>query len=233
MAFKLPQRPATPCVVAGRPSRMFGWSSRWRRLPQSPIVPARRSSARPPEALALDRSRRRGSWRRYRSGRGQSFGLPPQYGGPGAGLLLPVWRRYARCRGAWSDKRGTARAARVLPDVGDARAAYPARTRDFQHLHQSFAQRAGCRRLSRADGPARATRVGRAQRRTGACGRRRLEAAGIRRRFSGPFFNEFAVETRQVPKADGRGRASRRRRGVPLHRDYPGTGSRIAETPLR
>jgi glycine dehydrogenase subunit 1 len=48
-----------------------------------------------------------------------------------------------------------------------------------------------------------------------------LEAAGIRRRFSGPYFNEFAL---RVPKVSESVKAAERKQilaGVPLGDDYP------------
>ena len=87
-------------------------------------------------------------------GEGQSFGLPLQYGGPGR-------RLHGRANGAPAPDAGTTgrtdsrsrRPPRILPDARDSRAAYPPRTRDFEHLHQSFAVRARRDGLSLADGP--------------------------------------------------------------------------------
>ena len=72
-------------------------------------------------------------------------------------------------------------------------------------------------------GRQRAARAGGAQRRTGASrGRRRSRRAGIRRRFGGPFFNEFVVAMPRSGQPLWK-RAERRQilAGVALARDYP------------
>jgi glycine dehydrogenase subunit 1 len=48
-----------------------------------------------------------------------------------------------------------------------------------------------------------------------------LEAAGIKRRFSGPFFNEFALQVPNVPETVKAAERKQILAGVPLGDDYP------------
>ena len=73
----------------------------------------------------------------------QSFAISPSYGGPFAGIIAAKEKFIRQMPGRLVGQiGGFARQSRVLPDAGDARAAYPPREGHFQHLHQSGADRA-------------------------------------------------------------------------------------------
>ena len=74
----------------------------------------------------------------------QSFGLPPSYGGPYAGVIATrdkfVRQMPGRLAGQTTDAAGP---PRIRADAGHARATHPPREGHFEYLHQSGAVRAG------------------------------------------------------------------------------------------
>ena len=68
---------------------------------------------------------------------GQSFGIPPSYGGPYVGVIATrdkfVRQMPGRLAGQTTDAAGT---ARLCSDAGHARATYPPREGHFQYLHE-------------------------------------------------------------------------------------------------
>ena len=81
----------------------------------------------------------------------QSFGVPPSYGGPFAGVIATrdkfVRQMPGRLAGQTTDTR---RQARLRADAGHARATHSPREGDLEHLHQPGAVRAGGDRSSHA-----------------------------------------------------------------------------------
>ena len=77
-----------------------------------------------------------------------------------------------------TDSRSSTVAARFCLTLSYARAAYPPRAGDLEHLHQSFSVCAGGDGLSLADGPQRTARAGGAKRRAGASGGRDAGSRG-------------------------------------------------------
>jgi glycine dehydrogenase subunit 1 len=155
-------------------------------------------------------------------GEGQSFGLPLQYGGPGVGFFAGrsahMRQMPGRLVGETRDREGRRAFCLTLA------------TRE-QHIRRERATSNICTNHSLC---ALAVTVYLSS--MGAQGLRelaernveiahhaadRLAAAGIRRRFAAPFFNEFAIELGNVPNAL---EAAERRgllAGVPLGRNYP------------
>ena len=124
------------------------------------------------------------AWRRYRRRRGSEFRAAASIRRTRASASWPratahMRQMPGRLVGQTRDRDG--RRAFCLT-LNYARAAYPPRTRDLEHLHQSFAVRAGRDGLSLAAGPQRTARSGRAQRRAVASARptcsRRLASGG-------------------------------------------------------
>ena len=122
----------------------------------------------------------------------------------GAKLRRAVRRRDRHARPVRAPDAGTARgrdrgqrrAARLRVDSRHARAAHPPREGHVEHMHQSGPVRAG---RDHSSVPARQGRLEgncRAESGQGAFRTRpELESIpGVRRAFSGPFFNEFAVQ---------------------------------------
>jgi glycine dehydrogenase subunit 1 len=155
-------------------------------------------------------------------GEGQSFGLPPQFGGPGvgffAGRMAHVRQMPGRLVGETRDREGRRAFCLTLA------------TRE-QHIRRERATSNICTNHSLC---ALAVTVYLSL--LGASGLRelaehnleiahyaadRLASAGIRSRFSGPFFNEFVVEvndaTAVVQVAERAGVLA----GLPLSSDYP------------
>ena len=74
----------------------------------------------------------------------QSFGLPPSYGGPYAGVIATRDKFVRQMPGRLAgETRGHRRAARLRAHAGHARAAHPPREGDLEHLHQPGALRSG------------------------------------------------------------------------------------------
>ena len=106
------------------------------------------------EALSLAALATPASWgAQIVVGEAQSFGVAVAYGGPYAGFIATTKEHMRRIPGRLVGKTvdGAGRTAYVLTLAG-ARAAYPPRARDLEHLHESGALRADRDDLSRADG---------------------------------------------------------------------------------
>src|ERR1700687_4360193 len=167
---------------------------------------------KPPGALGVD----------IAAGEGQSFGMPLQFGGPGVGVLAgraaQVRQRPGRLVGQTHDSEGRRAFCLTLA----TREQHIRRERATSNIctnhslcalaatvYLSLMGRAGLRDLAEQNVELahRAAEV--------------LEAAGIRRRFSGPFFNEFVL---QVPSPSTALKAAERKQvlaGVALGVDYP------------
>ncbi len=155
-------------------------------------------------------------------GEAQSFGLPPQFGGPGVGFfaakMAHVRQLPGRLVGETRDREGRRAFCLTLA------------TRE-QHIRRERATSNICTNHSLC---ALAVTVYLSL--MGAGGLRdlaehnveiahyaaeRLASAGLRRRFSGPFFNEFVVTTRDVAAALKAAEGARVLAGLPLCSDYP------------
>ncbi len=155
-------------------------------------------------------------------GEAQSFGLPLQYGGPGVGFFAArsahVRQMPGRLVGETRDREGRRAFCLTLA------------TRE-QHIRRERATSNICTNHSLC-----ALAVTAYLSLIGAQGLRelaernveiahyaadRLASAGIRRRFAGPFFNEFTVELGSLPKAMEAAERRGLMAGVPLHRHYP------------
>ncbi len=155
-------------------------------------------------------------------GEGQSFGLPLQYGGPGVGFfaarMAQVRQMPGRLVGQTRDSRGNRAFCLTLA------------TRE-QHIRRERATSNICTNHSLCALAATAylTLMGR----RGLCElaarnvelayqtRDRLCAAGIAARFTGRFFNEFAITVPDPGHALARAEAAGVLAGIPLGRDYP------------
>jgi glycine dehydrogenase subunit 1 len=155
-------------------------------------------------------------------GEGQSFGLPPQFGGPGVGFFAArsahVRQMPGRLVGETRDREGRRAFCLTLA------------TRE-QHIRRERATSNICTNHSLC---ALAVTVYLAL--MGARGLRelaehnveiahyaadRLAFGGIKRRFSGPFFNEFVVDLGDVTAAMQKAERSGVLAGPPLGPDYP------------
>lgn len=154
---------------------------------------------------------------------GQSFGLPVAYGGPGVGLFATHERNVRTMPGRIVGETVDARGRRGYVLTLATREQHIRRERATSNIctnqglcalavtvYLSLLGRNGLRELAEVN--YRAAHAVAA----------RLEAAGVRRRFAGPFFNEFVVE---VPEAMTRWEAIADDAGVlpgfPLGRWYP------------
>jgi glycine dehydrogenase subunit 1 len=156
-------------------------------------------------------------------GEGQSFGVPLQYGGPGVGLFATRMRHVrsmpGRLVGEAADDAG--RRGYVLTLA--TREQHIRRERATSNIctnhglvalavtvYLSLLGKQGLRRLAAANLDA------------AHCVLERLCATGRwRPRFSGPFFNEFAIAGKEAADALGRARDAGVIAGLPLGRWYP------------
>ena len=154
---------------------------------------------------------------------GQSFGLPVSYGGPGVGLF------------AAREQHVRAMPGRIVGETvdGAGRRGYvlTLATRE-QHIRRERATSNICTNQGLCAlavtvhlamlGRSGLARLARVNYRAAHDAAQRLDAAGVRRRFAAPFFNEFVV---RVPDAEARWEALAERAGVvagyPLGRWYP------------
>ena len=156
------------------------------------------------------------------TGEGQSFGLPVQFGGPGVGFLAartPHLRQMpGRLVGQTRDREGRRAFCLTL----STREQHIRRERATSNIctnhslcalavavYLSLMGRQGLRELAERN-------VELAHAALDA-----LEARGIRRRFSGPFFNEFAIALPHPANALAWAEQRRILAGVPLAEQYP------------
>jgi len=214
---------ATAAVVAGYPN-FFGVLEDLRRV--SEVIRDSKAmlitATAEPLALALVKAPGT-SGAEIAVGEGQSFGIPLQYGGPGVGLFATRTRHVrnmpGRLVGEANDESG--RRGYVLTLA--TREQHIRRERATSNIctnhglmalavtvYLSLLGKHGLRRLA-------ATNLERAH---GVC--ERLCSSGRwRPRFSGPFFNEFAIAGVDAVKALERAKESGVLAGVPLGRWYP------------
>ena len=164
-------------------------------------------------------------------GEGQSFGMPLQFGGPGVGFfaarMAQVRQMPGRLVGQTRDNRGNRAFCLTLA------------TRE-QHIRRERATSNICTNHSLCALAATAylTLMGRRGLRElaarnvelAAQARDRLRAAGISPRFSGKFFNEFAIIVADPARALERAEAAGVLAGIPLGRDYPELADAILVT---
>src|SRR5258707_7391789 len=155
-------------------------------------------------------------------GEGQSFGMPLQFGGPGLGFMAArmthLRQMPGRLVGQTRDRDGRRAFCLTLA------------TRE-QHIRRERATSNICTNHSLCALAATVylSLLGRsglhdlAERNVELSHRAAdvLEASGIRRRFSGPFFNEFALRVPNVPSAVKAAERKQILAGVPLGDDYP------------
>ncbi len=164
-------------------------------------------------------------------GEGQSFGIAMQFGGPGLGFLatrLPYVRQMpGRLVGETLDARGRRAYCLTLA------------TRE-QHIRRERATSNICTNHSLCALAATAYLALMGRRGLGKLAARNVElahlaakklaSAGIRRRFSGSFFNEFVVSISDVPKALAQAEERGVIAGVAMARAYPEVGSTLLIT---
>jgi glycine dehydrogenase subunit 1 len=164
-------------------------------------------------------------------GEGQSFGMPLQFGGPGVGFfaarMAQVRQMPGRLVGQTRDNRGNRAFCLTLA------------TRE-QHIRRERATSNICTNHSLCALAATAylTLMGRRGLRElaarnvelAAQARDRLRATGIPARFSGKFFNEFAITVADPARALERAEAAGVLAGIPLGRDYPELADAILVT---
>src|SRR5229473_7174256 len=156
-------------------------------------------------------------------GEGQSFGLPPQFGGPGVGFMAArmahLRQMPGRLVGETRDRFGRRAWCLTLA----TREQHIRRERATSNIctnhslcalaatvYLSLLGRNGLRDLAEqnVEFAHRATEV--------------LEAAGIHRRFSGPFFNEFVLRVPNPSIALEAGERKQILAGIPLGNEWPG-----------
>ncbi len=155
-------------------------------------------------------------------GEGQSFGLPLQYGGPGVGFMAARTAHLRQMPGRLVGQTRDRDGRRAFCLTLNTREQHIRRERATSNIctnhslcalaatvYLSLMGRSGLRELAERNVELshRAADM--------------LATAGIQRRFSGPFFNEFAL---RVPNVAGAVKAAERRQilaGVPLGDDYP------------
>jgi glycine dehydrogenase subunit 1 len=210
------------CVVTGYPNAFgiiepLGTISEIARRADAIAISATAESLalgllKPPGELGVD----------IATGEGQSFGLPLQFGGPGFGYLAAkmaeVRQLPGRLIGETRDRDGRRAFCLTLA----TREQHIRRERATSNIctnhslcalaatvYLSLMGRTGLRDLAERN-------VELAHEAAAA-----LEAAGVRRRFTGPFFNEFVIRVDNAAKAL---QAAERRKvlaGIALGRDYP------------
>jgi glycine dehydrogenase subunit 1 len=155
-------------------------------------------------------------------GEGQSFGLPLQFGGPGVGFMAArnahIRQMPGRLVGQTRDRDGRRAFCLTL----NTREQHIRRERATSNIctnhslcalaatvYLSLMGRSGLRDLAERNVELahRAAEV--------------LEAVGIRRRFSGPFFNEFALQLGDPTAALEAAERKQILAGIPLQPDYP------------
>jgi len=87
-------------------------------------------------------------------GEGQPLGVPLSSGGPYFGFMATRMDYVRQMPGASSDARSMSPGTQASPSPAGARAAYPPRQGDFQHLHQPGTAGDGGHHLYVADGSA-------------------------------------------------------------------------------
>ncbi len=155
-------------------------------------------------------------------GEGQGFGLPLQYGGPGVGFLAArsaqVRQMPGRLVGETRDREGRRAFCLTLA----TREQHIRRERATSNIctnhslcalavtvYLSLMGAQGLRELAERNVELAHYAAG------------RLAAAGFNPRFAGPFFNEFVIELKNVPKALEAGERHGLLAGVAMGADYP------------
>jgi glycine dehydrogenase subunit 1 len=155
-------------------------------------------------------------------GEGQSFGIPPQFGGPGLGLmatrLTHIRQMPGRLVGETIDGRGQRAYCLTLA----AREQHIRRERATSNIctnhslcalaatvYLALMGRRGLRKLAARNVELSHTLA------------EKLSAAGIRRHFSGSFFNEFVVSLSNPNEAIAEAEQHGVIAGVPMEPDYP------------
>ena len=155
-------------------------------------------------------------------GEAQSFGLPLQFGGPGLGFMAArlghLRQMPGRLVGETRDREGRRAFCLTLA----TREQHIRRERATSNIctnhslcalaatvYLSLLGRRGLRELAERNAQ------------TAHFAAQTLAAAGIARRFSAPFFNEFVAEIPDVGKAIAHAEATKVLAGVALGRDYP------------
>jgi glycine cleavage system P protein (glycine dehydrogenase) subunit 1 len=155
-------------------------------------------------------------------GEGQSFGIAPQFGGPGLGFMAARLAQVRQMPGRLVGQTRDAAGRRAFCLTLAAREQHIRRERATSNIctnhslnalaatvYLAMTGRRGLRELA-------ARNVELAHTAASA-----LDAAGIRRRFSAPFFNEFAVSVADPVAAIEVAARNRVLAGVALSRDYP------------
>ncbi len=158
-------------------------------------------------------------------GEGQSFGIAPQFGGPGVGFMAARTAHVRQMPGRLVGQTHDADGRRAFCLTLATREQHIRRERATSNIctnhslnalaatvYLSLMGRRGLRELA-------ARNVELAHQAADA-----LAAAGIRPRFSAPFFNEFVVALPDAPSAIAKAEERGVLAGVPLGRDYPELG---------
>jgi glycine dehydrogenase subunit 1 len=156
------------------------------------------------------------------TGEGQSFGLPLQFGGPGFGYLAAQMAQVRQLPGRLVGETRDRDGRRAFCLTLATREQHIRRERATSNIctnhslcalaatvYLSLMGRTGLRDLAERN-------VELAHKAASA-----LEAAGIRRRFTGPFFNEFVIHLDNVAMALQAAEGHKILAGIALGRDYP------------